>query len=117
MKKIYKICDNIEVNVDYVHITLIVLRNKVLVISTNNTTKTHPKNKKFGYKYDFLHSELGAIIKNKAGKRHKMINIRLTKKRRWLNSKPCAFCGKMLCSCFTGKIYFSTENGFKEYIY
>jgi len=95
---------------DRAHISLIVRKNRLLAVGTNNW-KTHPKTAEYGYMYPYLHSELDAFRKIKTP-HDKMVlyNFRFSKTGRLGMSKPCKFCMPW-CSHVFDRIIYSNEEG------
>ena len=95
---------------DRIHISLIVEKNEVLAVGTNNW-KTHPKTIELGYAYPWLHSELDAFRKLK-GYQGKMdlINLRFSKTGKLGMAKPCKYCLPW-CEQVFNRIIYSNEQG------
>lgn len=83
------------------HLTFIVRKNNILSIGLNRPFKTHPEAKRYGYRYDGIHSELDAINRAPYGtdfRRCHLINVRLSADSLIRNrpitrmSKPCSKC-------------------------
>ena len=101
-----------------IHVSLLVIRNKVISFGYNNYLKTHPKGPID--RFYFLHSELDCIRKfnfrENNIKRATLYNFRFARNNlsNLLLSKPCIECMK-LCEAFgIRKIYYSSEDGMVE---
>jgi hypothetical protein len=95
---------------DRAHISLIVRKNRLLAVGTNNW-KTHPKTAEYGYMYPYLHSELDAFRKIKIPQDKLVLyNFRFSKTGRLGMSKPCKFCMPW-CSHVFDRIIYSNEEG------
>jgi hypothetical protein len=98
------------VNRDRAHVSLIVRKNQLLAVGTNNW-KTHPKTVEFGYMYPYLHSELDAFRKIKVPQDKLVLyNYRFSKTGKLGMSKPCKFCMPW-CSHVFDRIVYSNEEG------
>lgn len=92
------------------HVSFI-LRKGELVSFGVNKMKTHPLAKKYGYRYNEIHSELDALLKYK-GPRDKLVlvNFRFNRYGEMRMSKPCAKCMPWCVAVFD-KIIYSTVDG------
>jgi hypothetical protein len=95
---------------DRVHVSLIVRKNKLITVGTNNW-KTHPKTVELGYMLPYLHSELDAFRKMD-GNFDKLVlmNYRFSKTGHIGMSKPCKFCMPWCINLFD-KIFYTNEVG------
>lgn len=95
---------------DRVHVSLIVRKNKLITVGTNNW-KTHPKTVELGYMLPYLHSELDAFRKLD-GNFDKLVlmNYRFSKTGHIGMSKPCKFCMPWCINLFD-KIFYTNEIG------
>ena len=95
---------------DRVHVSLIVRKNKLITVGTNNW-KTHPKTVELGYMLPYLHSELDAFRKLD-GNFDKLVlmNYRFSKTGCIGMSKPCKYCMPWCVNMFD-KIYYTNEEG------
>jgi len=95
---------------DRAHISLIVRKNRLISVGTNNW-KTHPKTAEYGYMYPYLHSELDAYRKIKAPlDRLTLLNFRISTTGKLGMSRPCKFCMPW-CSEIFDRIVFSNDKG------
>ena len=108
-----EIARKISMNIlrDKAHISLILRKNELLSIGTNEW-KTHPQTIKLGYKYPWLHSELDAYTKIKKENLDKLVlvNFRFSKTGKLGMAKPCKYCLPWCEQIFSNIIY-SDENG------
>lgn len=109
------------------HTCFILKSGKILTIGINNSNKTHAKNLKFDYfakngtdlRHEIgIHAEMSAIIR---GRRedysdYTFVNIRINSEGKTLFSAPCRGCSSIFRQTGYKKIYYTTENGFDEYI-
>lgn len=102
------------------HCAAIVHKGNILSIGLNKK-KTHPLQKKFADRpeKDCIHAEIDALVKIK----HKHILkdcdiyvLRLTKGNRIMNSKPCAGCEKAINFYGIKNIYWTTDDGNKDWM-
>lgn len=99
-------------------------KNKLLAIGQNNPEKTHTNAyriaKKFNINtpYPYPHAEIDLIARlwNKyyINSDLSIVVLRLNKCGQLRNSKPCPQCKKIISALDITKIYWSTENGFKQ---
>ena len=97
------------------HVSLILVRNKVISIGTNQL-KSHPKAKKIGYRYDEVHSELDALLRCKERQNLELFNFRFNRFADARLSRPCSLCTPW-CKLIFDKIYYSTPTGFERLVY
>ena len=92
------------------HVSIIVRKNEIVSIGTNNF-KTHPKAKKYGYRFDEVHSELDALLRYKGPKDNlKLINYRFNRFGMMRMSKPCCNCLQW-CLALFDEVWYSTNTG------
>lgn len=101
------------------HISLLVIRNKILSVGQNSYRKTHPLSYYHGYKYCRTHSELLAIAKfpfrNNDINKATLINIRFARANSGLLlSKPCLSCQNLIAAFSIRQTIFSTPTGFEK---
>lgn len=100
------------------HFSFILLRNKILSVGYNQSFKTHPLAKKFGTRYNSLHSETAAIINFpfpiKRLNDCVLVNVRIMLDGSIGLSKPCQSCQGMLYAFGFESLLFSTDNGWLE---
>lgn len=102
------------------HFSFIFRRTTPVSIGWNRADKTHTLAGRFKYKYDSIHSELMAIFNLQLPvnelKNLTFVNVRLGmgSNKTVLLAKPCSTCNKMLKAFGVQKVWYSTDNGFKE---
>lgn len=98
------------------HCAAIYHKSRLLSLGWNNTVKTHPKSKQFGYWDGFIHAELAAIIKlgelDLDG--YHMIIARIDNNLQLAESRPCKFCANMLKQVNLEKVFYSTSKGWVQ---
>ena len=94
------------------HVSIIVRKNEIVSVGTNNF-RTHPTAKKYGYRFDEVHSELDALLRYK-GPRDKLtlVNFRFNRFEDMRMSKPCRFCLPW-CEAVFDNIWYSTDEGMR----
>ena len=110
------------------HCTFILEKNRIIKVGMNNYNKIHPYHK-FGHYYPTkrinskpyqagLHSEVSAIIRlgEEDCSNYTFVNIRLGLKGELRMAKPCCNCQRVLDGVGFKRLYYSTENGFEEWI-
>jgi hypothetical protein len=94
------------------HTSLILRRGNVVSIGTNHH-RTHPLAKKYGYRFDEVHSELDALLRYRGPKNNLvLVNYRLNNDGALRMSKPCSLCLPW-CAGIFDKIYYSTPKGMR----
>jgi deoxycytidylate deaminase len=97
------------------HITWILDKRTPLGLGLNNMEKTHPKCRKYHYQFDFIHSELSAIINfvkpNYYLRRCTLVNLRFWKSGRLVLAKPCSCCQNLLRQFGIQEVWYSTNEG------
>ena len=92
------------------HTSLIVRKGTVVSIGTNEN-RTHPLAKKYGYRYDEVHSELDALLRYRGPKNNLvLVNYRMNRFGDMRMSKPCSKC-MAWCAAIFDKIYYTTSKG------
>jgi hypothetical protein len=92
------------------HVSLITRKGVVESIGINQF-KTHPLAKKYGYRYDEVHSELDAFLKYKGPRDGlTLINFRFNRHGDMRMSRPCKLCTPW-CDAIFDEIYYTTEGG------
>ena len=92
------------------HVSLVVRKGIVESVGVNQF-KTHPMAKKYGYRYDEVHSELDALLKYKGSKDGlTLVNFRFNSDGEMRMSKPCCLCLPW-CSAVFKEIYYTTNDG------
>lgn len=103
--------NNIDPLRRFKHVSLILKKNKIISIGTNNN-KTHPLAKKYEYRFSEKHSELDALIKIPKELRSKLVlvNFRFNNAGQLKMSCPCSKCLPWCLEIFDD-IYYSTQLG------
>jgi len=92
------------------HDSVIVRKNEIVPIGTNHF-RTHPMAKKYGYRFDEVHSELDALLRYKGPKDNLvLLNFRYNRFGDMRMSKPCRFCLPWSIALFD-RIYYTTNSG------
>jgi len=103
------------------HISFITNKSRILSIGVNNLSKTHPINKKYGYKpYQKLHGEMVAALRlgltSCSGL--SITNIRIDRNGQLCNSKFCEGCSNLVKSLNFKSAYYTNEFGqFQQFLY
>jgi hypothetical protein len=101
-------------NVNNSHIAFLVKKNKIVKIGWNKK-KTHPKIAKHPYHDGYVntHAELDVILKSGLDNLddHSMIVLRVDRKGRLANSKPCTGCLSLLKSYNLSEVFYSDTEG------
>lgn len=96
------------------HVSMIV-RKGVIESFGINQFKTHPLAKKYGYRYDEVHSELDAFLKYKGPRDNLvLINFRFNRYKEMRMSRPCKLCVPW-CDAIFDEIYHTTEDGLVKF--
>lgn len=102
-------------NARHKHFSFIIYKNQILSIGINNSFKSHPEAKKFGYRFNSIHSEFDAVKRFPHSldelKRCKLVNIRLNKRKQLRLAKPCKICQTFLTLLNFKEIWYSTNVG------
>lgn len=73
-----------------------------------NHHRTHPMAKKYGYRFDEVHSELDALLRYKGPKDGlTLVNYRVNRQGELRMAKPCNLCMPW-CTAIFDQIYYST---------
>ena len=95
------------------HVSLVVRKGIVESVGTNQF-KTHPLAKKYGYRYDEVHSELDALLKYKGSKDGlTLVNFRFNSDGEMRMSKPCCLCLPW-CTAVFNDIFYTTNDGITQ---
>lgn len=101
------------------HFSFICNRNKIVSVGWNKAFKTHPLAKRFGHRFNCIHSELDAITSFNhpvsSLHKYKFYNVRLRTNGKLAVAKPCLHCQYMLSSFGVEKVWYSSPTGFKEF--
>lgn len=101
------------------HVSLLVIRNKILSVGVNDYIKTHTFAHSNNYRYSHIHSELSCLRRfpwrNFDIKKATIINLRFARKdNSLLLSRPCFNCLDLIGSFGVKYIIYSTPNGFEK---
>lgn len=114
--KVLEKCKVIAVNLAFVpkqrtkHFSFLVRKNTIISVGWNNSYKTHPIAKKFGYRFNSIHSELACLINANTidFSQYKLVNFRLDNELILKNSKPCEICEKLLFHYGISEVFYTT---------
>jgi len=96
------------------HVSLIVRKNEIVSVGTNHF-RTHPLAKKYGYRFDEVHSELDALLRYKGPKDNLvLVNYRFNRFGDMRMSKPCCNC-LVWCEALFDDIWYSTNDGMIQF--
>jgi tRNA(Arg) A34 adenosine deaminase TadA len=101
-------------NVNNSHIAFLIKKNKIVKIGWNRK-RTHPEISKHPYHDGYVgtHAELDVILKSGLEdlNDHSMIVLRVDRKGRLANSKPCPGCLSLLKSYNVEEVFYSDSEG------
>jgi tRNA(Arg) A34 adenosine deaminase TadA len=101
-------------NVNNSHVAFLVKKNKIVKIGWNRK-RTHPEISKHPYHDGYVgtHAELDVILKSGLEdlNDHSMIVLRVDRKGRLANSKPCPGCLSLLKSYNVEEVFYSDSEG------
>ena len=101
---------SLEIHRPKKHVSLIVRKNEIVSVGTNNF-RTHPLAKKYGYRFDEVHSELDALLRYRGPKDNLvLINYRFNRFGDMRMSKPCCNCLHW-CLALFDDIWYSSNTG------
>jgi tRNA(Arg) A34 adenosine deaminase TadA len=110
----HALCPTNWQNVNNSHIAFLVKKNKITKIGWNRK-RTHPEIAKHPYHEGYVgtHAELDVILKSGEDdlEDHSMIVLRVDRKDRLANSKPCPGCLSLIKSYSLNNVYFSNTEG------
>jgi tRNA(Arg) A34 adenosine deaminase TadA len=110
----HALCPTNWKNVNNSHIAFLVKKNKIVKIGWNRK-RTHPKISKHPYHDGYVgtHAELDVILKSGLDSLddHSMIVLRVDRKGRLANSKPCPGCLSLLKSYNVDEVFYSDGEG------
>jgi tRNA(Arg) A34 adenosine deaminase TadA len=110
----HALCPTNWQNVNNSHIAFLVKKNKITKIGWNRK-RTHPEIAKHPYHEGYVgtHAELDVILKSGEDdlEDHSMIVLRVDRKGRLANSKPCPGCLSLIKSYSLNNVYFSNTEG------
>ena len=100
----------------YDHYSFVIAENEIVEWGRNRTFQIPPKH--WGYnEHQGIHSELSAYLKAAGLLKDRdfgVVNVRLSKGLRLMNSCPCDNCKRMLESLGAKWVVYSTPEGFKK---
>jgi hypothetical protein len=110
----HALCPTNWKNVNNSHVAFLVKKNKIVKIGWNKK-RTHPKIAKHPYHDGCVgtHAELDVILKSGLDNLddHSMIVLRVDRKGRLANSKPCTGCLSLLKSYNLSEVFYSDTEG------
>lgn len=110
----HALCPTNWQNVNNSHIAFLVKKNKIIKIGWNKK-RTHPKIAKHPYHEGYVgtHAELDVILKSGLDSlnNHSMIILRVDRKGRLANSKPCSGCLSLIESYNVDEVFYSNVEG------
>jgi tRNA(Arg) A34 adenosine deaminase TadA len=110
----HALCPTNWKNVNNSHIAFLVKKNKIIKIGWNRK-RTHPEISKHPYHDGYVgtHAELDVILKSGLEdlNDHSMIVLRVDRKGRLANSKPCPGCLSLLKSYNVEEVFYSDTEG------
>ena len=110
----HALCPTNWKNVNNSHVAFLVKKNKIVKIGWNKK-RTHPEISKHPYHDGYVgtHAELDVILKSGLEdlNDHSMIVLRVDRKGRLANSKPCPGCLSLLKSYNVEEVFYSDTEG------
>ena len=110
----HALCPTNWKNVNNSHVAFLVKKNKIVKIGWNRK-RTHPEISKHPYHDGYVgtHAELDVILKSGLEdlNDHCMIVLRVDRKGRLANSKPCPGCLSLLKSYNVEEVFYSDTEG------
>jgi tRNA(Arg) A34 adenosine deaminase TadA len=110
----HALCPTNWKNVNNSHVAFLVKKNKIVKIGWNRK-RTHPEISKHPYHDGYVgtHAELDVILKSGLEdlNDHSMIVLRVDRKGRLANSKPCPGCLSLLKSYNVEEVFYSDAEG------
>jgi tRNA(Arg) A34 adenosine deaminase TadA len=110
----HALCPTNWKNVNNSHVAFLVKKNKIVKIGWNKK-RTHPEISKHPYHDGYVgtHAELDVILKSGLEdlNDHSMIVLRVDRKGRLANSKPCPGCLSLLKSYNVEEVFYSDSEG------
>ena len=110
----HALCPTNWKNVNNSHVAFLVKKNKIVKIGWNRK-RTHPEISKHPYHDGYVgtHAELDVILKSGLEdlNDHSMIVLRVDRKGRLANSKPCPGCLSLLKSYNVEEVFYSDSEG------
>jgi deoxycytidylate deaminase len=100
------------------HITFLLIRRRVMSVGWSKAFKTHPMGRKYGTRFDSIHSELDAILNFEFPPyvlhNVTMVNMRFSMDGKMSMSKPCEKCQKLISDFGIKEVYFTNRDGHFE---
>jgi tRNA(Arg) A34 adenosine deaminase TadA len=110
----HALCPTNWKNVNNSHVAFLVKKNKIVKIGWNRK-RTHPEISKHPYHDGYVgtHAELDVILKSGLEdlNDHSIIVLRVDRKGRLANSKPCPGCLSLLKSYNVEEVFYSDSEG------
>ena len=110
----HALCPTNWKNVNNSHVAFLVKKNKIVKIGWNRK-RTHPEIARHPYHDGYVgtHAELDVILKSGLDNLddHSMIVLRVDRKGRLANSKPCPGCLSLLRSYNVSEVFYSDTKG------
>ena len=110
----HALCPTNWKNVNNSHIAFLIKKNKIVKIGWTRK-RTHPKIAKHPYHDGYVgtHAELDVILKSGLDNLddHSMIVLRVDRKGRLANSKPCPGCLSLIKSYNVNEVFYSDTEG------
>ena len=110
----HALCPTNWKNVNNSHIAFLIKKNKIVKIGWNRK-RTHPKIATHPYHDGYVgtHAELDVILKSGLDNLddHSMIVLRVDRKGRLANSKPCPGCLSLIKSYNVNEVFYSDTEG------
>lgn len=102
----------------FIHASVILRRSKILAVGFNER-RTHPLAKKYGYRDDFVHAELDAMIQIPRNQRHNLdlVNFRFNNQGELRMAKPCEKCFPWVVEVFRNVFYSDRDGNIVKIIY
>jgi len=93
------------------HYSIVLHKNKIVAVGTENRGKTHPKAKALGYKYPTIHSELAAYIElEQDPAKCILVNLRVSPTGKIGMARPCRYCLGWVTEMF-GSVWYTDQHG------
>lgn len=111
----------------HIHFAFIFKRNRLINYGVNEPNLKSPKILYLANRFNvdkykefcYPHAETAAIMKcwgkTYISRHHKMVVLRLNRKKEMLDSMPCSGCKFVLDNLNINKVWYSTKNGFSRF--
>lgn len=97
------------------HFSFIMIRNKILSSGYNLGFTTHPLAKKYGHRFNSIHSELAAITNFPFPpvflSKCKIVNVRIKANGDLGMAKPCKHCACLLADFRLSEVWYTNKQG------